>query len=134
MGSITEACIICKKKDYEEKKISLNRPSRTTQQIIIDKYCEGKIQTITYEEKEVKEVPIKRKNTNSKKLLKSSIFLYTNQFYSNPMDSYKIVEDINENLKVVHLLSNTINLRMMKIIDGGEDFNDKEKKTFFYKK
>ena len=132
MGLIAETCTKCTKKK-EEVKIDLRANSRTTKMVIKDKYCQGKIETVTYEEKEV-EVPIKRKSTNSRKPLRPSILLFTNQFYSNPMNSYEIIDDINENLKVVHLLSNIKNKRFMKIIDGGEDFNDKKKKEFFLQK
>ena len=132
MGIIAETCIKCTKKE-DDVKVMLKANSRTTKMIIKDKYCQGEIETVTYEDKEVKEVP-KKKNANNKKLLKPSIFLYTNQFYLNPKDSYQIDEDINENLKVVHLLSSVKNRRFMKIIDGGEDFNNKEKKTSFLQK
>ena len=89
MGLIAETCTKCTKKK-EDVKIDLRANSRTTKMVIKDKYCQGKIETVTYEEKEV-EVPIKRKSTNSRKPLRPSILLFTNQFYSNPKNSYKII-------------------------------------------
>ncbi len=56
------------------------------------------------------------------------MFLYTNQFYTNPFDSYKIISNISENAKVVILINNSTTFRHMTIIPGDEGLNDNEKK------
>ena len=129
MGNIAESCIDCKKENEEVKKVPLNMPSRPMKLEVKDKFIRDKIIT-----ENNKQEDLSTKKRNSKKFIKSKMFLYTNQFYTNPFDSYKIISNISENVKVVILINNSTTFRRMTIIPGGEGFNDNEKKKSFLKR
>ena len=150
MGIIAEHCINCSKNEEEkeaqdkhikiDKKIEPIEPILSTEQktiesevVVGDKYCKGTI-SITKDDK--KDEDQKKNTKNGKKLLKSSIFLFTSIFYKDPLLSYNIISEIiqnNPNIKKVSRKDNENVSRLMKIIDGKEILNDEFRKKCFLK-
>ena len=126
MGNITEACLICKKEEEEVKKVNLNMLSRSFKMDLKPQYCKDKIIT-----KDIKQENAQLKKKNSKKFIKQNTLLYINQFNTNPFESYRIISNISQNVKVVVLLSSPNTFRCMTIIPGGKEFIDKGKKNLF---
>ena len=131
MGSIIESCTNCsknQKKELEEEKeceedqkIIANKKS-TLKTEVGDKYCRG---TITISKNE-------ESNNKSIKVGKSSLFFFTNLFYKQPLESYEILsEGIDPSLKKVCLINQSNIIRLMKIIEGKDILNDKNKKREF---
>jgi tRNA A-37 threonylcarbamoyl transferase component Bud32 len=150
MGIIAENCVNCSKNEKEkvkedksnisERKIEAVEPILTTTQKTIvsetkvgDENCKGTI-SIIMDDKKVDDS--KREEKNKKKILTSSVFLFTSIFYKDPSLSYDIIPDIfsnNQNIKKVSLKNNQKISRLMKIIDGKEILSDKIRKKCFLK-
>lgn len=100
--------------------------SRSFKMELKPQYCKDKIIT-----KDIKQENLVPKKRSSKKLIKQNTLLYINQFNTNPFESYRIISNISQNVKVVALISSPNTFRCMTIIPGGEEFNDKGKKRSF---
>jgi hypothetical protein len=105
MGNIIDSC--CKKKDEDDIwDKGINNKQDKLISNIGDKYCQG---TVKIEFNDTT-------TSNDNQDLISSSGIYKNQFFSDPLRTYKIVSELSENLKSVCLIDNSSIIRLMKII------------------
>jgi serine/threonine protein kinase len=116
MGNIIDSC--CKKKDEDDIwDKGINNKQDKLISNIGDKYCQG---TVKIEFNDTT-------TSNDNQDLISSSGIYKNQFFSDPLRTYKIVSELSENLKSVCLIDNSSIIRLMKIIPKKNKTNNKKK-------
>ena len=121
MGNIAESCIKCTKKEDEDFHIQ-NDPNKI-QTVIGDKYCKGKMA--------ISKDTIKNLIKSVRKTVKSSILLFTNIFYKDPMKYYKIESELSPNKKKVTFIKDSNLIRLMIIIDRKDIMDNEQKKKYF---
>ena len=123
MGTLIENCYKCSKNEENDEDNSVPSPiikPKTIETKIGDSHCEGII-TINKQESS----NINQNDKNSKE------FIFQSQFHRDPFDSYKIINEISPNIKLVNYVSNPIKINLMKIIDRSDIANNNYKKELF---
>lgn len=124
MGIIGENCFKCSKD--EDKKAFPTEPIIKPQKNQIQPIMEVDSSALFKDDSENSINEKLKKN----KTMKSSMFIFTNQFHKSPSVSYEVESEINPTLKIV-TLKNTNKKRLMKIINGKNYMNDEMKKMGF---